>query len=296
MGVGIHTAKTITRAVISTSQTTASGDRDNREGEQKARSLNRWSKRPCEQLYTCKSPLFSKRKFRPYSEFITCHLSGESTPKTSNKRSKNWASCTPRSQLGKNNIRSMGANTGAGSQVRTDLSGGATAVGRDPQAIRKRGYSSCSHTPTAVLHIYILDVSHSKEGWHNEANNRSQGIKQVHSLGGFQDGRNPSDSNVATRGRLDGEIRSEGRILCCSNSPGRQKVPHLSIFRAPFTSSSAFHMASRQPRESFHVKFGSYIIMLSYTFLLILSILFVRHHNLHVHVSGLLGFNEIHTL
>ena len=136
----------------------------------------------------------------------------------------------------------MGANTGAGSQVRTDLytsskegarsashelSGGATALGRDPQAIRIRGNSSCSHTPTAVLHI--LDVSHSKEGWNNEANNRSQGTKQVHSLGAFQDGGNPSDSNVATRGRLDSKIRSEGRILSCSNSPGRQEVPHLPI-------------------------------------------------------------------
>ena len=244
MGAGIHTAKTITRAVISTSQITASRDKDNREGEQKARSLNSLSRGPCEQLYTCKSPVFSKRKFRPYSELIACHLSGESIPtcKTSNKRSKNWVSCTPCSQLAKNNIRSMGANTGAGSQVRTDLytsskegtkstshelSGGATALGRDPQVIRKRGYSSCSHTPTAVLHI--LDVSHSKEGWHNEANNRSQRTKQVHSLGAFQDGGNPSDSNVATRGRLDGEIRSEGRILCCSNSPGRQEVPHLPI-------------------------------------------------------------------
>ena len=70
----------------------------------------------------------------------------------------------------------------------------------------------------AVLHI--PDVSHSKEGWDNEANNRSQGTKQVHSLGAFQDGGNPSDSNVATRSQLDGEIRSEGHILCCSNSPG----------------------------------------------------------------------------
>ena len=100
-------------------------------------------------------------------------------------------------------------------------------MGGDLQIIREGGNNSGSYTPTAML--YIPDVFHPKEGWHNETNNRSQRTEQVHSLGTLQDGGNPSNPDAAQRGRLDGETKPEGCILRGPNLPNRQEAPHISI-------------------------------------------------------------------
>ena len=62
-----------------------------------------------------------------------------------------------------------------------------------------------------------------KDGSH-KANNGPTGVKQVYTLGAFQDGRMPSSEEHSTGMGLNGETRPKRCMLCSANSPGTQAV------------------------------------------------------------------------
>ena len=74
--------------------------------------------------------------------------------------------------------------------------------------------------PPPPERVYFPHVSSSQEGWLLQTYHRSPTAKQVHQVGAFQDGRNPSSKGPATAGRLDGETGPEGCLLCSADSPG----------------------------------------------------------------------------
>ena len=93
-----------------------------------------------------------------------------------------------------------------------------------------KGGNYPTSTPTST-DVCVQDLSSAKEGWLPQANSGPSGVKQVYTLGAFQDGRNPSSQGHSTGRGLDGETRPKRRILFSANSPGAQAVPANSMER-----------------------------------------------------------------
>ena len=72
--------------------------------------------------------------------------------------------------------------------------------GRRNVKTTSEGSSDCSN-PSTPKRVYFPHVPGSQEGWLTQTYHRSRTANQVHQVGAFQDGRNPSSKKPATAGR-----------------------------------------------------------------------------------------------
>ena len=180
----------------------------------------------------CKQTIFSIKKFLKFytDNNERTEMGGKRTSSPSPKLPKHGTPSPASKQLGKDNLRSMGPSANTGSCTRTDkhtlpgispqrdpaLSGPKQTFSRGDKDTTREKSSVCSATPSRGG-LYLKDVCNPQERRRSETNYRPQRSEQIHPLGTFQDGGNPSDKGSPPTGGLASKDRPEGRLLCCAN-------------------------------------------------------------------------------